>query len=106
MRQLWTYLMVDQRPPYTRDRLVNILKIAYFYNMEQVKEFAICEIEKTIGSQEHVIQLLTLARRYHAGGWLKQAFEKLLFQHIGSLIDKTDAIGARTMLCLAKTWDS
>ena len=49
----------------------------------------------------------SLARRYHVEGWLKQAFEKLLFRRISSFtIDETGAIGARTTLCLAKTWDS
>src|SRR6202040_599998 len=76
--------------------------------MEQAKEFAIREIEKkTIVSQEHVIELFTLARCYHVEGWIKHAFEKLLFRRVSSFTaEETDAIGLRTVLCLAKTSDA
>jgi len=68
--------------------LVSILKLAYFYDMEQAKDFAIRELEKrTTASQENVIQLLVLARCYRIEAWVKNAFEKL-------------------MLCLAKTLDA
>jgi hypothetical protein len=76
--------------------------------MEQAKEFAIREIEKkTIASQETVIQLLNLARRYRVEEWIKRAFEKLMFRRISSFsVDETEEIGTRTMLCLAKTLDA
>ena len=95
-------------PPYSQERLISILKLAYFYDMDLAKEFAIREIEKkTIASQETVIQLLMLARRYRVQGWIGRAFEKLLFRRISSFsADETEAIGTRTMLCLAKTSDA
>jgi hypothetical protein len=88
--------------------LVSILKLAYFYDMEQAKDFAIRELEKrTTASQENVIQLLVLARCYRVEAWIKNAFEKLLYRRISSFsMEETEAIGTRTMLCLAKTLDA
>ena len=76
--------------------------------MEQAKDFAIRELEKrTTASQENVIQLLVLARCYRVEAWIKNAFEKLLYRRISSFsMEETEAIGTRTMLCLAKTLDA
>jgi hypothetical protein len=95
-------------PPYTQERLVSILKLAFFYDMEHAKDFAIRELEKrTTGSQENVIQLLVLARCYRVEAWIKHAFEKLIYRRISSFsMEETEAIGTRTMLCLAKTLDA
>jgi hypothetical protein len=88
--------------------LVSILKLAFFYDMEQAKDFAIRELEKgTTGSQENNIQLLVLARCYRVEAWIKHAFEKLLYRCISSFsMEETEAIDTRTMLCLAKTLDA
>lgn len=91
------------------DRLVTILKLAYFYEMEEAKAFAIREIEIQTRSSscENAMQLLALAHRYDVGDWLTAAFVKLLHQCITSFSkEEVDAIGARTMLCLAKTTDA